>query len=69
MFPSYRKELICKANQLTGFYMVRTVVVKGLSDRAQRVTRNGQTFHWEYKQAVVPQGSITGPLFPVIHNK
>ena len=31
MFPSYQ---ICRANQLTGFYMVGTLVVKGLSKLA-----------------------------------
>ena len=30
MFPPYRNQLVCRANQLTGFYMVGTMIVKGL---------------------------------------
>ena len=35
MFPSYRNQsvdLLCKSNQLTGFYMMGALVVKGLME-------------------------------------
>ena len=35
MFPSYRSQ-ICRANQLIGFYMMGTLVVKGLISRFSR---------------------------------
>ena len=31
MFPSYRNQSVDQANQLTGFYMMGTLVVKGLT--------------------------------------
>ena len=47
MFQSYRNQsLICRANQLTGFYMMGTLVVKGLKTAASQIyeLRNKRSF-------------------------
>ena len=39
-----------------------------VSDRHQRVVLNGQSFKWSHIKAVVPQGSILGPLLlPLVY--
>ena len=44
MFPYIEtSQLICRANQLTGFYMMRTLVVKGLKAALAYRCRNTLT--------------------------
>ena len=43
------------------------ILVSFLKDRYQRVVLNGQSSNWTNIRAVVPQGSILGPLLFLIY--
>ena len=44
MFPSYRNQSVdCRENQLTGFYMMRTLVVKRLKELKKQGMKQTKT--------------------------
>ena len=43
------------------------LLINYLEDRKQRVVLNGQTFSWKNILAVVPQGSVLGPMLFLIY--
>ena len=59
--------LIYKLKSLGISESVMKLIQNYLDNRFQRVFLNGQTFEWKPVKAVVPQGSILGPLFFLVY--
>ena len=56
-------QLICSANQLTGFYMMGTLAVKGLKQPSKKVTRNRVFQICSWQEVFIEHGSNVIAIF------